>query len=714
MNLKGKAILMVASLMITLWSLGLLIQCTIQSMLRGGDIEDIAVFVPNDVDFFFASRGIGETYFEFAGIGDAIENAGERTEYYLEKIRADDTLGFDFMSPEDWDKTGLSFFRPLGISVTGKTVESTYLTFYLPIRSGKKNALLGTLNEVFENLGKKVEVRNVDGHDLHIVQDLIDWFPVVMNYAAHDGYVIGILGMDGSFPVPPDDCPHKAEPDGAEMCVLDAIWNMKKGDSLMESQAFKNRLATVGNDWHSLSYLSATTLKSFTEMLNDMTPEGLDTSALPLADSSGIAITNTTDTRVQYRAAQRFNSKLVSPEWLRKVKPRDTLGDKIPGKPLITVRASVNLPAIWDEFAPSNAPGAQPDLLSGILEEGLDIDLKRDVAENLYGSATAVIFEPNFAELLPELVGYMPLRDSQPIEELVDTACRLLSLWGGRLEKDEHGGLWCTEPGLNIFVGVAHNHILYGIGKDPKQYQVLESNGFKKQLPPIARKELDNGEPIFAYVDLKHMLELAHNQKDELGKLLGSDMPDLPPTLPIRGLSIGAELKKSKAENSIEKGLGGTPHDGLIEINALAERGSITEWLRNDLEGMVVWTEKTVKDFLNPPTESVVTAVTGLKGTMDQIVEWQIVGQEELGAPYVACGNEEKANLLVNGGNPDTVYSDEDRACFENIGWTPAAGTAAFWTEIKGSTDAPTGFTVHGIENTADGIQRQTQVHPSP
>ena len=47
----------------------------VKSMIRGGDIEDIAVFVPKDVSVFFANRGAGEQHFEFDRMGDIINEA---------------------------------------------------------------------------------------------------------------------------------------------------------------------------------------------------------------------------------------------------------------------------------------------------------------------------------------------------------------------------------------------------------------------------------------------------------------------------------------------------------------------------------------------------------------------------------------------------------------------------------------------------------------
>ena len=57
----------------------------VKSMLRGGDIEDIAFFVPNDVSLFMANRGAGEQHFEFSRMGEIIEEAGPRTTFYLDQ-----------------------------------------------------------------------------------------------------------------------------------------------------------------------------------------------------------------------------------------------------------------------------------------------------------------------------------------------------------------------------------------------------------------------------------------------------------------------------------------------------------------------------------------------------------------------------------------------------------------------------------------------------
>jgi hypothetical protein len=79
------------------------------------------------------------------------------------------------------------------------------------------------------------------------------------------------------------------------------------------------------------------------------------------------------------------------------------------------------------------------------------------------------------------------------------------------------------------------------------------------------------------------------------------------------------------------------------------------------------------------------------------MASWQVMGAEELGEPYAACASEEKSIALVNGGDPNEVYTNEDRSCLENIGWPPVAGTNAFWSTVTGPPDAPTGFSIHGV-----------------
>ncbi len=100
---------------------------------------------------------------------------------------------------------------------------------------------------------------------------------------------------------------------------------------------------------------------------------------------------------------------------------------------------------------------------------------------------------------------------------------------------------------------------------------------------------------------------------------------------------------------------------------------------------------------------------------MQEIANWQIMGAEELGEPYAACGSEEKARAIVSGGDPNTVYSNEERTCFENIGWPPVAGKVAFWTLTSGPEGSPTGFAVHGIiENNGGAEELPALIHPTP
>jgi len=659
----------------------------VKSMIRGGDIEDIAVFVPKDVSFFMANRGAGEQKFEFSRMGEIMENAGPRTQSYLNKVRelATPVLGFDPFVSANWQATGMSFYRPAGFAIAGDSMDNMHLLFFLPV--GNESTLLETLDGVFTRAGGTVDIEQVEDHDLHVIQNLGGFFPLALNYAEHDDYVIGVFGMQGSF-----------EP----VATLDRIWTMEDGASLMDDKAFNNRLAATGSTWHSLSYTSAEAMDLILTGISELASVyGMDPGVLPTGGSAGMGTTHMTDDAFRYRGAQRMMPGLVEAAWFEGVTGKDKLGSKIPGKALLAMRGSIDVPALW-EGAMAQDLGAQ-GFVTTMLADGLNLDIEKDIVQNIEGHFSTVVFEPDFQAMMPEFLTYAPVKNSAPLATLMDSGCRLLSLWGAQLDKDE-SGIWCTD-GANTFMGIAHDHFLFGMSAKPKPYRKLDGEGYLNKLPKAAQTGLKSGPPGYLFLNATEIFNLGQAQKDTLESLIGEPIP-LPPSLPIAGVSASVDLFASDPETPLEQGT--TPYDARIEVQVLAAEGGIQEWLSQHLEETIVWAEGVAEDVTSSGVEA--PAVAGVQATLKEISDWQIMGAEELGEPYAACGSEEKAQALVNGGDPNTVYTHEDRTCFENIGWSPAAGSVAFWTVTQGPSGAPTGFTVYGMEN---GGNTSSLQHPA-
>jgi hypothetical protein len=569
-------------------------------------------------------------------------------------------------------------------------MDSLHLLFFLPV--GNEKTLLGTLDDVFTRAGGQVEVEKVSEHDLHQVKGLGGFFPLVLNYAEHDDYVIGVFGMEGSF-----------EP----IATLDSIWNMEDGASLMDDKAFQNRLESAGSTWHSLTYTSPAAMELMMTGLHELAAMyGATVGPVPMTSSAIVGTTHLTDDRFRYRAAQRLLPGLIEPVWFEGVKGKDKLGHKIAGKAIVATRFSLDIEALWESSMAEDL-GAEA-FLTELLSKGLDIDIEKDLVQNIEGHFTTVFFEPNWEDLTPEFIGYAPVKDSAPLASLADNGCRILSLWGAKLEKDD-SGVWCTH-GATTFFGVAHGHILIGMSSKPERYRTLEGEGYLSALPEAARKGLKSGAAGFAYLNVDDFFQIAKKQEAMLESMTGP-LPDLPTSIPVKAITLSIDLMASEPETEIERGAGETPYDTRFELQAMFSDGGIQEWLANNLEAIVVWAEAQAEQ---PGTDSDGPAqATGVQAKLKEISEWQVMGAEELGEPYAACGSEEKANALVHGGDPNLVYSNEDRACFENIGWMPTAGTIAFWTDVQGPQGEPFGFTVHGVERTSAGIQSSSLSYPT-
>jgi hypothetical protein len=616
-----------------------------------------------------------------------MENAGPRTQFYLDQVReaATPILGFDPLVSANWQATGMSFYRPAGIAIAGNSMEHLHLLFFLPV--GNESKLLETLDGVFTRAGGTVDIEQVEDHDLHVIQNLGGFFPLALNYAAHEDYVIGVFGMQGSF-----------EP----VATLDNIWNMEDGASLMDDKAFNNRLAATGSTWHSLTYTSAEAMEMIMMGIGELASMyGMDASVIPSAGSAGMGTTHMTDDAFRYRGAQRMLPGLIEAAWFEGVSGKDKLGSKIPGNALLAMRGSIDIPALW-EGAMAQDLGAQ-SFVTGMLADGLNLDIEKDIVQNIEGHFSTVFFEPDFQAMMPEFLAYAPVKNSAPLATLMDSGCRLLSLWGAQLEKDD-SGIWCTD-GTSTFMGIAHDHFLLGMSADPKQYRKLEGEGYLNKLPKAAQTGLKSGSAGYLFLNVAEAFAVGIAQKDTLEELTGASML-IPPSLPIAGLSASVDLFSSEPETELEQGT--TPYDVRIEVQALAAEGGIQEWLSQHLEETIVWAESLAEEVAPAGVEA--PAAGSVQGTLKEIADWQIMGAEELGEPYAACGSEEKAQALVNGGDPNTVYTNEDRTCFENIGWSPAAGTVAFWTVTQGPSGAPTSFTVYGMEN---GGSTSSLQHPA-
>ena len=667
----------------------------VKSMLRGGNIEDIAVFVPADVSLFVANRGAGEQHFEFSQMGEIMDEAGPRTSHYLDIAReaAMPVLGFDPLVSKNWQDTGMSFFRPAGVAIAGDSLETIHLLFFLPV--GSKTTLLSTLDGIFTNAGGTVDIESVADHELHVVKGLGGFFPLALHYAEHDDYIIGTFGMEGSF-----------EP----VATLEGIWNMTTEASLMGDVAFNNRIKSVGSTWHSLTYTSPEAMEMAMTGVKELAGMyGIDTSALPVGGSAGMGTTHLTDDRFRYRGSQRMETGLVDPAWFAGVSGTDKLGSRIPGEALLAGRVSLNLKSMWSSSMAQDM-GAEA-FLTQLLADGLNIEIERDLVNNITGDISAAVFAPNMESMVPEAIVYAPLNDPAPIETLVDNGCRILTLWGAQLERND-AGIWCSD-GVMLFFGVAHDHFLLGSSEDTTQYQVLQGEGYLSSLGKAAQSGMKGGPPAFLYVDTDAVMGLAEQESETMEMMLGFE-PTLPPSIPVEGLSLSLNLVKSSAETDIESQRKDTPYDSRVEVQAIFQEDGLQDWLANNLESMVVWME----DSANVGTGSAdngssASSGGGLTATLQEISSWQIMGAEELGEPYAACGSEEKAAALVNGGDPNTVYTNEDRTCFENIGWIPATGSTAFWTTVEGPEGAPTAFTVHGIEQAPGGPTTETLRHPA-
>ncbi|MEC7240633.1 MAG: hypothetical protein VXW32_05305 [Myxococcota bacterium] len=666
----------------------------VKSMLRGGDIEDVAVHVPDDVWLFFANRGAGEQSFEFSRMGEIMEEAGPRTTHYLNEIReaATPILGFDPLSSKNWQNTGMSFFRPLGVAVAGTGLEDIHLLYFLPV--GSEDTLLSTLEAVFSNLDARIETETVSDHEVHVVKGLGGFFPIAVHYAVHEGYLIGSVGMEGSF-----------DP----LAVHERIWSLSAEDSLMGDAGFNNRIAAVGSTWHSLTYTSAQTMELAAGGLVEVAGMyGMDLEALPIGSSAGMGTTHLTDDRFRYTGAQRMATGLVDPLWFDGVKGSDTLGSKLPGDAIMAGRLSMNLPQMWASSMAEDM-GAEA-FLTQLLADGLNIEIERDLVNNLSGHISMAMFAPNVEKMVPEAVVYTALKNPEPVATLVDNGCRILSLWGARLEHDENG-VWCSD-GMMLFFGVAHDHLMLGSSEDANQYRVLEGGGYLDAMSSSAKAGMRGGAPIFLTVDTNAVMALADKEMETVEMMAGFK-PSLPPSIPLDALSLSVDMVTSSPETEIEAQSGLTPYDSRIQIQGDFTDGGLQDWLSVNLESVVVWMENAAGDNATGSMDAGPAAAGGLNATLQEISSWQIMGAEELGEPYSACGSEEKAMALVHGGDPNTVYTNDDRTCFENIGWSPSSGDTAFWTTVEGPDGTPTAFTVHGVQrDTSGNTTIETLRHP--
>ncbi|MEE2751882.1 MAG: hypothetical protein VX519_10660, partial [Myxococcota bacterium] len=338
----------------------------VQSMLRGGDIDEISERLPANTPGMLAVRGAAELFLEFGSALPDHKALPTLVKNDIDAVRTQISadLGFDPLTREGWETTGLDFFRPAGLSIDSMDPKNSTTRILLPVSDG--NAVVEFIDHVLTH----TEIP----HEKNPILNRPAWTIASQVGLVLDGdQLLGISSAEAGF------IPKQA---------LTEWLSTSPTETLAESPGFQRTLDGLGDDWQAFAYASSNLMDALKEQALSKLPGSVTWAEyLPVESGYTIHLDNN-------RFRVRYGALLPKPPPSFFLKGASGLAQKIGGDALLTARVGLDLPTWLTQIQANEEMQNALDYALALGSGFVGANLHTEGLENLTGRVSMAILEP--------------------------------------------------------------------------------------------------------------------------------------------------------------------------------------------------------------------------------------------------------------------------------------------------------------------------------
>jgi len=644
----------------------------IQTMLTGGELDEISERLPADTPGMLAVRGAAELFLEF---GSALPGNKDLPSIVTEDLAAIRTqlskyLGFDPLTREGWESTGLDFFRPAGLSIDSMDPENSTTRLLLPVSD--ENAL----KEFIEHLLTHASIP----YQQTLILERPAWTITSQVGLVLDGdQLLGISSAESGF------SPEEA---------LTEWLSVPPTDSLANAPGFQRTVEGLGDNWQALAYASSGLMATLKEQALAKLPGSVAWAEyLPIESGYTLHLDNN-------RARARYGALLPKPPPPFFLEGASSLGHKISGDALLTGRVGLDLPTWLQQIQSNKEMQNALDYALALGSGFVGANLHTEGLENLTGRFSMAILEPLDATRNPlDAVSWFELKDTTESVNLVKRLCAageaMMGLQG--VTDVAEAATWCQSEFMGLGISEGHFVFAAGAGRATSVLTTINAEDSPSHLDPLpasVQAGLDSDDVLHFWLDVRGLSPLSG--EEVIPRRVRAWVEGLAPEvleehLPMSGLSGGINL---------------SPDFALAEVTLHAPAEGFSTWL-SQAKGHIQALATAPRTAPPPPTDIQLSPVPEndtnpaeealLAAAEQEVTELRtaVLEYSETFGPPANCSSEQSARTgLAEGREVDWKTLD----CFTEIGWMPS-GRFVLWLVVDGES-----FGVHAlVDSDKDG-----------
>ena len=469
---------------------------TAMSLLRGGDVGQVADRLPDDTIYLASVRGFASLILEFE---DEFNEMTEMDMFANNERELEDLLGFDLADMDSIQETGFSFTDPWAFAVIGEPDDLDMdLVVLIPVSD--TDAVLDYIDDRADELGLDIDEEDVEDFEALVFteDDRDEGFAGLI-----DGdYFIGCLRIQNSRPSTGDD---------ALDCLEDLVTN---DASLAGTDSFQDAMALVDDDWNILSYLSTEWMEDALHEFGDIGGDAYLDIVEDVLERWPALVATVSMARDELHIE---TISLYESEHEFALDGEDELASRIPGDALALMRISGNWLSYWSVMKDDldDMDFLYSDDLDDMVEMAENqmggIDIEDDLLANFTGHISMVLLEAESGDEDIELVVYASIED----EELaIDVAEEIAEGLGGREIDEEELDDGTYFVGDVACLGVLRDHMV-GVVSDnadracARVFEAIEEGGesFLEDLPGYVEDGLEDGPSTYVYASVTDLID---------------------------------------------------------------------------------------------------------------------------------------------------------------------------------------------------------------
>jgi len=517
----------------------------IQTMLAGGNLDEISERLPADTPGLLAVRGAAELFLEFGGSISGSPELPNLVEKDLQSVRdqASVDLGFDPLSRAGWETTGIDFFRPAGVSIDSMDPQDSTTRLILPVSD--PSAMTAFIDQV---------LRQYDlPHSKILIENRTAWTISTQIGLVLDGdLLLGISSAEEDF--------------NAQTALTEWLLN-PASDSLADAAGFQRTVEALGDDWQALAYASSGLMETLKEQALSQLPGSVAWSDyLPIESGYTVHLDNN-------RIRARYGALLPQAPPPFFLSGPSGLAHKIPGDALMSGRIGLDLPAWLAEIQSNEEMQNALDYALALGSGFVGANLHTEGLENLTGRVSMAILEPLDPTRNPlDAVAWLELRETQESSNLVKRLCAAGEAMMGlqNVPDTPQESPWCHSEFMGWGISQDHFMLAAGANRPASLRTALTTrapSSHLSALPSSVQTGFASEDVLHLWLDVRGLSPLSQEEAVPLKirHWLGGLTPEvLEEHLPTSGLSGGVSL---------------APDFLLAEVTVHAPAGGFSSWL---------------------------------------------------------------------------------------------------------------------------------------